>query len=150
MTYFLENVKAETNKALEFAVNLGISIPNPFSSFFFFFCCCCCCCCCWILGKHHRRTNSTWASSLGVVSEISESAKHVEYSASKVALKSGQFIPLFSFRQCFNPLFIYFPPYLFSFLWTGVKLWFLTVKFTNLFKLCSFNSTILNKVLYIS
>ena len=35
MTYFLENVKAETNKALEFAVNLGISIPNPFSSFFF-------------------------------------------------------------------------------------------------------------------
>ena len=37
MTYFLENVKAETNKALEFAVNLGISIPNPFSSFFFFF-----------------------------------------------------------------------------------------------------------------
>ena len=36
MTYFLENVKAETNKALEFAVNLGISIPNPFSSFFFF------------------------------------------------------------------------------------------------------------------
>nr|POE84170.1 hypothetical protein CFP56_46131 [Quercus suber] len=40
--------------------------------------------------KHHRQSNSTWAPSLGVVSEIFESADHVEYSASKI-VKDNKF-----------------------------------------------------------